>query len=381
MAPALHAADFSTCPVVWRHDSERRAVRQDVYREGHDMQFTTLGKSDLRVSRVCLGTMTWGTQNSQDEAHAQLDYAVAQGVNFIDTAEMYAVPPSPESYGKTEAIIGHWLRRQARDSLVIASKAAGPGRPLTWINGGQTHFTLPNLRAAVTGSLARLQTDYIDLYQLHWPDRSVPTFGQYHFDPQAERDTTPIRETLDALATLVREGKIRYVGLSNETAWGVMQFTRLADDAGLPRVVSVQNAYSLLNRRWESDLAEVCFREGVSLLPYSVLGFGVLSGKYIDNPQAEGRFTRYPGFAQRYQKPNVAPAVGEYAALARELGMTPAQMAHAFVAAQWFVGSTIVGATSQAQLAENIAACAMPLPADALARIESIFLRYPNPAP
>ncbi len=345
------------------------------------METTLLGRSDLRVSTVCLGTMTWGTQNSEADAHAQLDYALAAGVNFIDTAEMYSVPPTPESYGKTERYIGTWLRRQARDKIVLATKAAGPGRPMHWIRNSQTHFTRQNLEAAVDASLQRLQTDYIDLYQLHWPDRNTPTFGAVQFDPSQERETTPIRETLEALAALVVAGKIRYVGLSNETAWGVMRFTQLADELKLPRIVSVQNAYSLLNRSWEMGLAEIGFREQVSLLPYSVLGFGLLTGKYLDNPQAEGRLNAFAGFAQRYSKPNVAPAVADYVALARRHGLTPAQLAQAFVASRWFVGSTIIGATTLAQLAENIAACQLRLSDAVLQEIDQLHHRYGNAAP
>lgn len=340
-----------------------------------------LGRSGLMVSPICLGTMTWGTQNSQSEAHSQLDAAVAAGINFIDTAEMYSVPPDAESYGKTESIIGHWLKHQRRDAIVLATKIAGGGRTLPWIRGGHFAFDRASLNTALDASLRRLQTDYVDLYQLHWPVRNVPMFGGYLFDPAHERDSTPIRETLEALAELVKAGKIRAVGLSNETPWGVMQFARLADQYGLPRVASVQNAYNLLNRTWEQGLAEIGFREQIALLPYSALGFGLLSGKYLDNPAAEGRVTRFKGFAQRYMKPGVAPAVAEYVALARRHGLSPAVMAQAFVASRWFVGSTIVGATSLAQLEENIRACRTTLSEEVLHGIEDIHLRHSNPAP
>lgn len=335
----------------------------------------------LEVSAVCLGTMTWGTQNSEADAHSQLDYAFGRGVNFIDTAEMYSVPPGAESYGKTESCIGTWLARQPRDRVVLATKIAGGGRGMKWIRGGALNYSEASLRRALEDSLRRLRTDYVDLYQLHWPDRNVPMFGETAFEPEQERESTAIAETLAALDRLVQEGKIRAIGLSNETPWGLMRFLQCADALGVVRVVTVQNAYNLLNRHWEGGMAEIAFREQVSLLPYSVLGFGHLSGKYLDNPRADGRLTRFPAFGQRYTKPNVAPAVAEYVALARRHGLTPAQMAHAFVASRWFVGATIVGATRLEQLAENIDACAMPLPDAVLDGIAAIHLRYPNPAP
>ncbi|MBK9445088.1 MAG: aldo/keto reductase [Betaproteobacteria bacterium] len=345
------------------------------------MDYTFLGQSSLKVSRICLGTMTFGQQNTEAEGHAQLDRALAAGINFVDTAEMYAVPPSAESYGKTEAIVGNWLRKQARDQIVLATKATGPGRPLSWIRGGPSGFDAENLTAALEGSLKRLQTDYVDLYQLHWPARNQPMFGQWEFEPGSERDSTPIHETLAVLARLVKAGKIRYVGLSNEHPWGVMQFVRLAETHGLPRVVSTQNAYNLLNRVYDAGLAEVCFREQVSLLAYSPLGFGFLSGKYLDNPQASGRGRLFSGFAQRYSKPNVAPAVAAYAALARAHGLTPTQLALAWCYRRWCVASTIIGATSMAQLEENLGAWECLPNAEVLAGIDAIHLRYTNPAP
>ena len=345
------------------------------------MDTTKLGNSDLTVSKVCLGTMTWGTQNSETDAHQQLDYAVSRGINFIDTAEFYSVPPNAESYGKTEAMIGHWLKKQPRDKIVLATKIAGAGRTIEWVRDGQLHFDRKNIRAAIEASLTRLQTDYVDLYQLHWPDRNTPIFGQYQFDPAKERDSVPIAETLAALAELVTEGKVRAIGLSNETPWGVMQFLRHAEQLNLPRVVSVQNAYNLLNRSWESGLAEIGFRENIALLPYSALAFGFLSGKYLADPAADGRATLFPGFAQRYTKENVQPAVAAYVALAKRHNLTPAQLAQAFVASRWFVTSTIIGATTLAQLAENIDACALTLSDEVLQEIEALHLRYTNPAP
>lgn len=345
------------------------------------MKIRSLGESGLQVSEICLGTMTFGRQNSAAQGHAQLDRAVDAGINFIDTAEMYAVPPSAETFGKTEEIIGQWLCRQPRDRLIVATKATGPGRAMPWIHGGSPTFDRGHLRAAVEGSLKRLRTDYIDLYQLHWPARNQPMFGQWQFDPAMERAATPIRETLAALAELVAEGKIRCIGLSNEHPWGVMEFVRLAREHGLPRVASLQNAYSLLNRVYESGLAEVCYRENVALLPYSPLAFGMLSGKYLDNPQASGRITLFAGFGQRYAKENVAPAVAAYADLARRNGLSPAQLALAFVRSRWFAASTIIGATTMAQLDENLSATAIALSPEILAAIDAIHLRYTNPAP
>jgi aryl-alcohol dehydrogenase-like predicted oxidoreductase len=345
------------------------------------MQFTMLGSSDLKVSRVCLGTMTFGTQNSEADAHRQLDFALAHGINFIDTAEMYSVPPDAESYGRTETCIGNWLKRQARDRIVLATKISGPGRSLSWIRNGDLAFNRKNIRAAIEASLARLQTDYVDLYQLHWPDRNTPIFGEYQFDPGKEREFVPLEETLTALAELVKEGRVRHVGLSNETPWGVMQFLHLAQKHGLPRVVSVQNAYSLLNRTWEMGLAEIGFRENVGLLAYSPLAFGLLSGKYLADAQARGRLTLFQGFAQRYSKVNVPPAVEAYAELARANGLTPVELALGFVASRSFVASTIIGATTLEQLGEDIAACEVSLGADLLRQIEALYLRYGNPAP
>ena len=345
------------------------------------MQYTTLGRSELKVSRVCLGTMTFGTQNSEADAHRQLDFALARGVNFIDTAEMYSVPPNAESYGKSETYVGAWLKGQARDKIVLATKISGPGRNMKWIRGGELAFDRGNIRAAIQGSLARLQTDYVDLYQLHWPDRNTPIFGQYRFDPKRERDFVPIEETLTALAELVEEGRVRCVGLSNETPWGVMQFLHLAQQYGLPRVVSVQNACNLLNRTWEMGLAEIGFRENVALLAYSPLAFGLLSGKYLAAAPVSGRLTLFQGFAQRYSKPNVRPAVAAYAELARHHGMTPTRLALAFVASRNFVASTIIGATTIEQLRENIDGCAGTLSDEIVQEIEALHLRYCNPAP
>jgi aryl-alcohol dehydrogenase-like predicted oxidoreductase len=351
------------------------------------MDFRRLGTSDLQVSAVCLGTMTFGQQNSEAEAHAQLDYAVSRGINFIDTAEMYPVPPRAETFTRTESIVGNWLKRQPRDRIVLATKVAGPRRNMQWIRGGPKALDRANIRAAIEGSLQRLQTDYIDLYQLHWPERSVPMFGQYQFDPAQEIDNgqqkqwVPIRNQLETLAELVREGKIRYIGVSNEQPWGVMEFLRLAREHDLPRIASIQNCYNLINRGFEFGLSEIVYRENVSLLAYSPLAFGHLSGKYLADAQAPGRVTLFQGFAQRYDKPNVQPAVAEYAALAARHGMSAATLALSFVMRRWFVTSTIVGATTLLQLGENLDAWSKPLDQDVLQAIEKLHLRYMNPAP
>lgn len=345
------------------------------------MDYRTLPGSTLQVSAICLGTMTFGQQNTQAEGHAQLDYALARGVNFIDTAEMYPVPPRADTTHATERIVGSWLARQDRDKVVLATKATGASRGLQWIRDGQHAFTRANLRAAVEGSLRRLQTDYIDLYQLHWPERNTPMFGEFVYDPAKERPFTPPRETLEALAELVDEGKIRHIGLSNEWPWGLMQFLNAAREYQLPRVVSVQNAYSLLNRTWETAMLEFCHREQIALLPYSPMAFGLLSGKYLRNPQARGRVTEFDGFAQRYSKPGVPEAVAAYAALAEAHGLSPAQLALKFVYSRWFVASTIIGATSLAQLEENLNAWEAPWSEALEQAVADIRLRWFNPAP
>jgi len=345
------------------------------------MDYQCLGTSDLKVSAICLGTMTYGQQNSESEAHAQLDYAFEHGINFIDTAEMYPVPPRAETCTRTETIIGSWLKGKPREKVILATKVAGPRRAMEWIRSGPTSLNRDNLRAAIEGSLSRLKTDYIDLYQLHWPERNVPMFGQYQFDPDYEKEWVSIHEQLEALAGLVQEGKLRYIGLSNEQPWGVMEFLRIAKEYNLPRIASIQNCYNLINRSFEFGLTEIIYRENLSLLAYSPLAFGHLSAKYQKNPQAQGRVTLFKGFAQRYDKPNVESAVIAYAALAQKHHLTPAQIALSFVYHRWFVTSTIIGATSMSQLAENISAWEHPLSDEILSEIEAIHLRFMNPAP
>ncbi|MDO8293835.1 MAG: NADP(H)-dependent aldo-keto reductase [Gallionella sp.] len=344
------------------------------------MEYRQLGASDLKVSALALGTMTFGEQNSEAEAHAQLDLAVAHGVNFIDTAEMYPVAPRAETAGRTESYVGTWLKRQQRDQLIVASKIAGPARGFSWIRNGP-RIDCAQLTAALDGSLRRLQTDYVDLYQIHWPDRYVPMFGATGYDVTQERDSVPIAEQLQVLADLVKAGKVRHIGLSNETPWGVAEFLRCAETLGLPKIVSIQNAYHLMNRTFEAGLAEVCRHTNVGLLAYSPLAFGHLTGKYLADPQAKGRVTLFPGFGQRYHKPNVPAASKEYVRIANEAGLSPAQMALAFVRTRWFTSSVLLGATSVQQLQENLDSAEVTLTAEVLEQIEAVHRLYPNPAP
>lgn len=347
-----------------------------------------LGHTDIQVSKICLGTMTYGDQNTQQEANQQLDYALSQGINFIDTAEMYPVPPKADTVTRTETILGHWIATQKRDSFILASKVAGPRRGMHWIRGGPSSLDRDNIRSAVHDSLKRLQTDYIDLFYLHWPERNVPMFGQYQFDPKAEfdKDGNPmlwvsIQQQLETLDELIQEGKIRAIGLSNEQPWGLMEFLRIAKENNLPRVAALQNCYNMMNRGMEFGMAEILYREGISLNAYSPLAFGHLTGKYIDDPNAVGRVTQFLGYAQRYKKPGVPVTSKRYAELARAHGLTPTQLALSFVYHRWFVNSTIIGATSMAQLQENIAAYQVKLSDEVLAEIEQVHLTMMNPAP
>jgi aryl-alcohol dehydrogenase-like predicted oxidoreductase len=343
------------------------------------VKYNNLGNTSLMVSEIAMGTMTFGQQNTLAEACEQLDYAVAQGVNIIDTAEMYPVPGKAETQGRTEEYVGVWLKRQSRDKVIVATKVAGPSRGFGWIRNGPLSLDRSNILSAIDTSLQRLKTDYVDLYQIHWPARNVPMFGRHIYKPELEHEATSVEEQLAVLSELVKSGKVRYIGLSNETPWGLAEFLKVAERLELQRIVSIQNAYSLINRTFEDGLHEMCHREQVGLLAYSPLGFGHLSGKYLCNPAAHGRISLFPEFGQRYQKPNVTAAVAAYVQLAQQHGLSPAQMALGFVRSRSFVTSTIVGATTLAQLQENLSPGV--LGADLLKSIEEIHLRYTNPAP
>jgi aryl-alcohol dehydrogenase-like predicted oxidoreductase len=345
------------------------------------MEYRQLGRTDLRVSALCLGTMNWGEQNSEAEGHAQIERAKACGINFMDTAEMYPVPPRAETYSRTEQIIGSYFRQRGdRADWILASKIAGPGNGIGHIRGGQLKFDRANIVAALDASLKRLQTDWIDLYQLHWPERPTNFFGQLGYQHQ-EADFTPLEETLQVLDEQVKAGKIRHIGLSNETPWGTMKFLHLAESRGWPRAVSIQNPYNLLNRSFEVGLAEVAMREQCGLLAYSPLAFGMLSGKYEGGARPAGaRISLFSRFT-RYTNPQSEAACSRYVALARAHGLDPAQMALAFVTAQPFVTSNIIGATSLAQLDSNLASAELRLSEDVLAGIEAIHKAQPNPAP
>lgn len=348
------------------------------------MKFNQLGHSDLSVSEICLGTMTYGEQNTEVEGFQQLDYAISQGINFIDTAELYAIPPKAETYGATEVVIGNWLKQRGRrDDLILASKIAGPGPDwIPHIRGGHSRFDAANIDQALNDSLSRLQTDYLDLYQLHWPERQTNYFGKLGFqEPVDEIALTPVIETLQALKKHIDAGKIRYIGLSNETPWGIMQFISVAKQLDLPLIVSVQNPYSLINRTYEVGCAEISFREQVSLLSYSPLGFGVLSGKYLDNQApANARLNLWPHYA-RYSNEQAVKATRAYVNLAEEFALEPAQMALAYVNSRPFNAATIIGATTMAQLKNNIASSDLTLSTELLERIEAIHQQQPNPAP
>ena len=341
-----------------------------------------LGKTGIDVTSICLGTMTWGEQNTEAEAHEQLSYACDErGINFIDTAELYPVPPKADTQGRTEQYIGSWLnQRGRRDDLVIATKACGPGEWVNYFRGGPRH-TKDHLEAAIDASLARLQTDYVDLYQLHWPDRPTNFFGQLGYTHVDGADETPIDEILTALESLVVSGKVRAIGLSNETPWGVMTFLEIARREGLPVVASIQNPYSLLNRTFEIGLSEIAHRESVGLLAYSPLAFGVLSGKYLGGKRPEGaRLTLFDRFS-RHSNPEATRATEAYAALAAEHGLSLTAMALAYVTSRPFVTSNIIGATSMAQLKENIDTHDLKLSDAVLDGIEAIHVSQPNPSP
>ena len=347
------------------------------------MEYRRLGNTDIKVSSICLGTMTWGEQNTEAEAHDQLDFSIDRGINFIDAAEMYPVPPRPETQGLTETYIGTWLAKTGkRDDVVLASKVTGRGdrnAGMAHVRGGP-RLSRQQVLAAIDGSLERLQTDYLDLYQVHWPERATNFFGSLGYN-HVDDDGVDIRETLEALAVLVQQGKVRHIGLSNETPWGVMRYMMLAKEFDLPAVVSIQNPYNLLNRIFEVGLAEMAIREQVGLLAYSPLAFGVLSGKYMNQQRPAGaRLTLFKRFT-RYTSPACDTAVSQYVELARDHGLDPAQMALAFVTSRQFVTSNIIGATSLEQLGANIDSAELKLSEELVSEIEKIHASNPNPAP
>lgn len=346
------------------------------------MQKRPLGKTGMDVTSLCLGTMTWGEQNTEAEAHAQLSYACDdRGINFIDTAELYPVPPKPDTQGRTEQYIGTWLNaRGVRDDLIIATKACGPGEWVKYFRDGPRH-TAHYLNQAIDDSLSRLQTDYVDLYQLHWPDRNTNYFGRLGYSHADDHPETPIDEILTALESLVVSGKVRAIGLSNETPWGVMTFLEIARREGLPVVASIQNPYSLLNRTFEIGLAEIAHREAVGLLAYSPLAFGVLSGKYLGGQKPAGaRLTLFDRFS-RYSNPQAIEATEAYAEVAAKHGLSLTEMSLAFVTTRGFVTSNIIGATDLEQLKENIDTHDTVLSTEVLADIEAVHTRFPNPSP
>ncbi len=345
------------------------------------MKMNKLPGTDVSVSIICAGTMNWGTFNTQPEAHEQLDYAIAHGVNFIDTAEMYPVPPTSEKQGLTETYVGEWLKKQKRDSLVVASKiGASPlirTRPRP--ENGRTVYDRENILAAIDGTLQRLQTDYVDLYQVHWPERETNFFG-----PRGVEDLgasgTPIEETLDALAEIVKAGKVRYIGVSNETPWGLNEYLRVAREKKLPRVVTIQNQYSLLNRTFEVGLSEICLREGVGLLPYSPLAKGVLTGKYLGGVIPEGsRFAYAMRDFNRYNPPHAQAAIQKYVDLARANGMEPAELALAWINGRSFVTSNIIGTRSMEQMKTDVGSADIALSEDVLEEIKKIYAEHPDP--
>lgn len=345
------------------------------------MEYTTLPNSDIKVSKICLGTMTWGNQNTEADGFAQMDYAVEKGVNFFDTAELYPVPATKETQGRTSKIIGNWLKiKQNRDKIVLASKIAGPGDYTTHIR--TTGFKGDAIRQAIDLELKRLQTDYIDLYQLHWPERQTNTFGVRDYKPSAKDPWIDnFNEVLHELNALVKAGKIRAYGLSNEKSWGSMRYLEEVRKDKLPKISTIQNAYSLLNRVFEGDLAEISLRENMGLLAYSPLAFGVLSGKYIEGTAAKNaRLNLFPRFA-RYSSEQATEATKAYLKLAKELGLSLTTLALAFVSERPFVTSNIIGATTLQQLKENIDSIHTKLDEDTLKEINTIHSKIPNPSP
>ncbi|KAK9814171.1 hypothetical protein WJX72_001597 [[Myrmecia] bisecta] len=361
--PAVRSAQITTCVAGASHRVK-------------------LGTSDLHVSECCLGTMTWGVQNTEQEAHEQLSYAIDQGINFIDTAEMYPIPPSKETQGRTDRYIASWLKNQKREDLILATKVAGHGNKYLR-EGKETRVTPSQIEQSVEDSLKRLGTDHIDLLQVHWPDRYVSLFGGAAYDPANERDDIPFDRQLRGMAAVVKSGKVRYIGVSNETSYGVMRWIQASEQLGRPRIVSIQNSYSLLVRvPFDTDLAETCAPRqcNVGLLAYSPLAGGALSGKYMSGTAPEGaRLTRFPGYMERYNKSQARTATGEYMKVAEKHGISAVELALAWCKQRWQVASTIIGATSMTQLKENIGAFDIKLSEECLADVEEVYKRFRDP--
>ena len=344
------------------------------------MNYKKLGNTDLNVSTICLGTMTWGEQNSQNEAFEQMEYSLDNGVNFWDTAELYAVPPKAETYGHTETIIGNWFEKtKKRKDVILASKVGGPSRK--YMRNGENSFTGKNLENALNGSLERLKTDYIDLYQLHWPERNVNNFGRLGYEHK-ENEWNEFEDVLINLKKFIDQGKIRYVGLSNETPWGVMNYLQLAKDKDLPRMMAIQNPYSLLNRSYEVGLAEVSIREKIGCLAYSPLASGYLTGKYRDKQFPKGsRMERDFDFWTRYRKPNTSEAVEDYYKISKKYNLDMSQMSIKFCEDQDFMTSVIIGATTMEQLKTNVESVKVNLDSEVIKEINNVQKKYPNPCP
>ena len=345
------------------------------------MNYKKLGNTDLEVSTICLGTMTWGEQNTQDEGFKQMDYALDQGVNFWDTAEIYSIPPKQETFGHTEVIIGNWFEKtKKRDKVILASKVCGPMRE--YVRGGGNQFGEKNITEALEGSLKRLKTDYIDLYQLHWPERKTNFFGKLGYEHDDGNEWTKFEDILGSLKKFINQGKIRHIGLSNETAWGLSKFLEHSKDKGLPRVLSVQNPYNLLNRTYEIGLAEMSAREQAGLLAYSPLACGYLSGKYRENKlPKDSRIERDGNFWTRYQKPNMNMAVDAYYEISKKHSLDMSQMSLKFIEIQPFVTSVIIGATTIEQLKTNIESVNIKLTDKIINEINEVQAIYPNPCP
>ena len=344
------------------------------------MNYKKLGNTDINVSTICLGTMTWGEQNTQSEAFEQMNYSLENGVNFWDTAELYAVPPKAETYGHTETIIGNWFEEtKKRKDVILASKVGGPSRK--YMRNGENSFTGKNLENALHGSLKRLKTDYIDLYQLHWPERNVNNFGKLGYEHK-ENDWNKFEDVLENLKKFIEQGKIRYVGLSNETPWGVMNYLQLAKDKSLPRMMAIQNPYSLLNRSYEVGLAEVSIRENIGCLAYSPLASGYLSGKYRNKQFPKGsRMERDFDFWTRYRKPNMENAVEDYYKISQKYDLDMSQMSIKFCEVQDFMTSVIIGATTMEQLKTNVESVKVNLDSEVIKEINNVQKKYPNPCP